>query len=191
MVDIVNRATGEMIATTTLDFANRQLDVHRSAEAAIAAQRVRDAVDHFVRSDELRTAKAAFKAEVEERERADQVRKFADGVLELKHRFDRWEAAERERVDVALRGLPDADDHLGRSVAQQEADAGELPVAPLPPPHGDNQEVELTIERGRDDQEGGAPHAPFEDYPILPPMNSPASFRLRLRMPMGSAARTT
>jgi hypothetical protein len=42
LVNLTRADTGEVIGVTSLDFVNRQLDVHRNAEAAIAAERVRD-----------------------------------------------------------------------------------------------------------------------------------------------------
>jgi hypothetical protein len=155
MVDIVLRNTGETIGTTTLDFMNRQTEVHRSAEAAIAAQRVVDAMDYLIKADALRTERAEFKAEVEAREQADQIRQFVDGVDKIRRRMDSFEAAEQRRIQDALDSAPDPDHPQGLSKIEQD----QLPLSPLPPPHGDNQEAEVAIERGRGDQlpSGGSP----------------------------------
>jgi hypothetical protein len=77
---------------------------------------------------------------------ADAIRRFRDGVLELKHRLDRFE---QQRIAGAIAALPDRDDPEGRSKAEQRAEADNLPPAPLPPPLGDEREVETVLERKR------------------------------------------
>jgi hypothetical protein len=83
---------------------------------------------------------------------ADVIRRFCDGVLELQHRMDRLE---QRKIADALAQVPDADHPEGRSPAEQQADNNEVPSAPLEPPHGDEQEAELAIERERNDQNPG------------------------------------
>jgi hypothetical protein len=172
MVDIVLRSTGEVVGTTTLDFMNRQIEAHRSAAAAIEASRASDILDRLVKADALRDERAAFRAEVEERERIDAVRKFCDQVAELERRFARVEAAEQRRIAGAMAKLPDVDDPTGRSLEQQRQDF--LQQAPLEAPEiEDNKQaeamgVEEAIEAGRDDQ-GELPGnlAPLGNYPTL------------------------
>jgi hypothetical protein len=80
---------------------------------------------------------------------AEAIRRFANDVFDLGRRLD---AFEQRRIADALRELPDSDDPEGRSENQQQAEADNLPPAPLPPPHGDEQLAELAIERERTDQ---------------------------------------
>jgi hypothetical protein len=82
---------------------------------------------------------------------SDAIRRFAGDVLELSHRLDRFE---QQKIADALRELPDSDDPEGRSENQQQAEADNLPPGPLPPPHGDEQEAEVVLER---DDQGGLP----------------------------------
>jgi hypothetical protein len=80
---------------------------------------------------------------------SDAIHRFADRVLELSHRLDR---IERQQIADALAGLPDRDDPQGRSATEQLVATDYLPPSPLPPPHGDDREVETVLERERGDQ---------------------------------------
>jgi hypothetical protein len=138
----------------------------------LAMQALKTVADANLRAD----AVIAHEREVKAREDAaraimsDAIHRFAEDVLELGHRVD---AFEQRKIADAIATLPDSDDPEGRSKAEQQAEADNLPPAPLPPPHGDEQEVETVLERERGDQgdlpeklQRGAP-APLGSYPTL------------------------
>jgi hypothetical protein len=72
---------------------------------------------------------------------ADGIRRFVDSVLELKHRFDKFE---QEQIADALADLPDPDNPGNPR--------DDLDPSPLPAPHYDNQLSEVVLGRERDDQ---------------------------------------
>jgi hypothetical protein len=144
----------------------------------LAMRSLKIAADTALRADAVIERERAAKAQTDAARAvmSDAIRRFADDVLKLSHRFDQ---IEQRKIADALRDLPDRDDPQGRSEAeQQEAlDSGGLPSAPLPPPHGDNQEAELAIEHN-DDQgdlpaelQHGAPAQPgnYAFHPVDEP----------------------
>jgi hypothetical protein len=180
-----NDATGEVIMTGSLAACTEPILDSTSRRAC--ENLVRDAFVAVGRIDSINLRAEQVierKRQVEERERADAVRRFCDDVLKLNHRVDVWEAAQRAKVvDALLRRLPDPEDHLGRSVAQQEADAADnlLAPSPMPPPHGDRQELDVALaaERERDDQ-GDLPEElavnappPSGNFTMLHPIDDP------------------
>jgi hypothetical protein len=144
---------GAEIANGPLSLLDEALRARSTAEGAIAA--AARAAGQMARIEARSDALDRKERDLERREDAcraiqsDAIRRFADGVLELRHRLDR---IERQRIADALRDLPDSDDPEGRSENQRLAEADYLSPAPLPPPHGDEQEVETVLERERGDQ---------------------------------------
>jgi hypothetical protein len=110
--------------------------------------------------------------QVEEREdalRADAIRRFCDGVLELEHRMD---AFEQRRIADELANLPDPDHPQNLSRAEQ-AQQDDLEAVHEAPHNYDRQVLEamLASERGADDADSGPGDLPNELQPPSAPLS--------------------
>jgi hypothetical protein len=112
---------GVEIATGPLSLLDEAVRARSTAEGAIAA--AARAAGQMARIQARSDALDLKERDLEQREdacrvmQADAVRRFADSVLELKHRFDRFE---QRRIADALRDLPDTDHPEGLSKAAQD-----------------------------------------------------------------------
>jgi hypothetical protein len=159
---------GSEIANGPLSLLDEALRARSTAEGAIAA--AARAAGQMARIQARSDALDLKERDLEQREdacraiQADAIRRFCDSVVGLKHRLDR---IEQQRIADAFAALPDPDDPQGRSKDQQRAEADNLPPSPLPPPHGDEQEVETVLERERGDQ-GDLPAELLKNAPPPP-----------------------
>jgi hypothetical protein len=151
--------TGEVIATGSLDFLNRQLEAHRTSEGAIRAAALAADTSIKARND------AVAAREIAQTNR--EIRSFADAVGRLNARLDALEKAkaaaeeakERQRLadeiaaaDAALRALEADTGDLEVKEAPNERDAEEIEA------QGGASEAETAIDK-LDDQmvSGGLP----------------------------------
>jgi hypothetical protein len=181
--------TGEVIATGSLDFLNRQLEVHRTAEGAIKAAALAADTSIKARND------AVAAREVAQTNR--EIRSFANSVAKVgarldaleKARADAEEQAKAKAIRDALNAAPDPDDPQGRPRGQQD---DLLPPSSFGPSQNEDKrqlaEVEEAIEKNRDDQ-GDLPvellkHAPPQpgNYQTLdrPPRQIPQPIAVSL-----------
>jgi hypothetical protein len=101
--------TGETIATGSLDFLNKQLVAHKTAEGAIRAAALAADTSFRARADALAEERREFEAERDawaRRVQSDKIRTFVDAVDAISARFDAFVQA---RNTAELARLPDPD----------------------------------------------------------------------------------
>jgi hypothetical protein len=129
---------GSEIATGRLDFLNKQLEAHRTAEGAIRAAALAADARHRARADELQAREDAVAAR-ELALKADAFIKLTDGLRSLSARMDAFEERqEQERIADEIR---EADEAL----KALQADDGPL-QATLSAPEPEKQECEVQIQ---------------------------------------------
>jgi hypothetical protein len=88
---------GTVIATGSLEFLNKQLAAHKTAEGAIRAAALAADTRFQARADALAQERAEFEAEKKAHDAAvmaGQIRRFVDGVAEAGRRLDAFQRAQ-------------------------------------------------------------------------------------------------